>query len=97
MDDCLFPVLSVSPSLAWAIAKSQLNDRYCWMVDDDGEQWIVDGMRIAVLVINTCLLLDIIRVLLMKLRKNTTTDHAKYTYILINGHTFEKYIKEMMQ
>lgn len=48
------------------------------MVEDSGYQWIVDGFRIAVLAINTLLLLDIIRVLLMKLRQHTTANHAKY-------------------
>lgn len=71
-------VLSLTPTLIWAIFKGIYNNEYCWMVEKYGYQWIVDGFRIAVLVINTLLLLDIIRVLLMKLKQHTTTSHAKY-------------------
>lgn len=74
----LFSALSAIPTLVWAIFKGLYNNEYCWMVEDSGYQWIVDGFRIAVLALNTLLLLDILRVLFVKLKQHTTASHAKY-------------------
>lgn len=76
----MFLVLSITPTLIWAIIKGANNDQYCWTVETGGYQWISDGFRIAVLAINMLLLLDIIRILLLKLKQHTTTNHAKYLH-----------------
>lgn len=65
------------PVLAWAISRAVVDDTDCWVVDS-GLQWINDGPRIALLSVNTILLMDIIRVLLTKLRHVTS---AKSGYI----------------
>lgn len=49
----------------------------CWMVDDTNDQWIIDGFRIAILVINFLLLLDIIRVMVMKLKRGSVSQQVK--------------------
>ncbi|XP_047096887.1 calcitonin gene-related peptide type 1 receptor-like [Schistocerca piceifrons] len=59
------------PVLAWAISRAVVDDTDCWVVDSS-LQWINDGPRIALLSVNTILLIDIIRVLLTKLRHVTS-------------------------
>ncbi|KAF4520311.1 hypothetical protein B566_EDAN004371 [Ephemera danica] len=57
--------------LVWAIVMATTeNDVFCWTVDwnELGTHWINDSLRIALLLINLVLLLDIIRVLLTRLR-----------------------------
>lgn len=69
-------------------------DENCWMADSSWYQWIPDGFRIAILAINIILLLDIIRALLCKLRKNISAQHTKYTYILIsNGMSYDSILR----
>lgn len=46
----------------------------CWMVDTDSWfQWITDGYKYVILIINTILFGDIIRVLIFKLKRNTNS------------------------
>lgn len=60
-------------SLCWAIAMAAKKAENCWMVNMDGLQWTLDGFRIAVLMVNTILLADIIRVMILKLKHGSTT------------------------
>ncbi|KAJ8983284.1 hypothetical protein NQ317_010534 [Molorchus minor] len=73
-------VLTVVPTLIWAITLGATNTENCWMVDTDGFQWINDGFRITILTINTLLLLDIIRVMLMKMKHGSTTRQTKAAF-----------------
>ncbi|KAJ8911669.1 hypothetical protein NQ315_014028 [Exocentrus adspersus] len=73
-------VLTLIPSLTWAIAKGASQGDNCWMVDSDGYQWINDGFRIAVLSVNTFLLLDIIRVMLLKMKHGNTSRQTKAAF-----------------
>nr|XP_023012794.1 corticotropin-releasing factor receptor 2-like [Leptinotarsa decemlineata] len=66
-------VLTFSSSIPWAIAMAALEAKNCWMVDIHNLQWIVDGYRIVILVINTIFLMDIIRVMLLKMKHGGTT------------------------
>lgn len=68
-----FSVLTFLPSLIWAICLGALEAQSCWMVDIHGFQWIVDSFRITILAINIILLLDIVRVMLLKLKRKSTT------------------------
>lgn len=47
------------------------------MVDTNGEQWSVDSFRVVILVINTLLLMDIIRVMLFKMKQKGPTKQTK--------------------
>ncbi|CAG9864126.1 unnamed protein product [Phyllotreta striolata] len=74
-------------SICWAISMAVKKAENCWMVDVDGLQWTLDGYRIAVLIINTFLLMDIMRVMLCKLKHGSLTKQTisafKATIILI--------------
>lgn len=75
-----FLVVTFLPSLIWAILRTVHNGTDCWMVDDSAvDQWIPDGFRITILVINFLLLFDIIRVMVLKLRRGNTTQQTRYT------------------
>lgn len=72
---------SIIPSLVWAILMGTKNMEYCWMVDTvTWYQWITDGYKYFVLGVNLILLCDILRVLILKLRKNISAHHTKYVY-----------------
>ncbi|KAJ8939580.1 hypothetical protein NQ314_011077 [Rhamnusium bicolor] len=90
-------VLTAVPTIAWAIAKGVTHGDNCWMVDSDGFQWINDGFRIAILAINTFLLLDILRVMIMKLRQGSTSRQTKYIYLYQIGNKFTSRQKKRMQ
>ncbi|GLV31159.1 Pigment-dispersing factor receptor [Carabus blaptoides fortunei] len=72
-------VLTLGPTLIWAIFKALYNNFDCWIRDELGHQWILDGSRYLMLGVNVILLLDIIRVLVWKLKRNNGTQHAKTT------------------
>ncbi|CAG4969531.1 unnamed protein product [Parnassius apollo] len=80
-------VIALVPALAWAIVMSLMNDHSCWIVYTvEHVQWTLDAPRIAILLINTVLFVDILRVLLTKLR-NTENSYqlstAKATLFLM--------------
>lgn len=78
-------VLTLVPALIWALFKALYNNSDCWIRDEFGHQWILDGSRYLMLGVNVILLLDIIRVLLWKLKRNDGTQHTKYYYVSIKG------------
>ncbi|XP_057667618.1 corticotropin-releasing factor receptor 1-like [Diorhabda carinulata] len=73
-------VLTFTFSICWAIAMAVENAENCWMADLQGIQWTVDGFRIAILIINTLMLADIIRVMVMKLKHGSTTKQTKAAF-----------------
>ncbi|XP_022919278.2 calcitonin gene-related peptide type 1 receptor-like isoform X1 [Onthophagus taurus] len=78
--------VSLIPSLCWAIVSSIFNNQTCWMVDENGYQWITDGFKYFILAINLLLLLDIIRVLLtgrVQTDRQTLKSAAKAILFLI--------------
>lgn len=91
-----FSVLTLIPSLTWAIAKGVAQGDNCWMVDTNGYQWINDGFRIGVLAVNTFLLLDIIRVMLLKMKHGNTSRQTKYIYLNQIGNTLTTRQKKIM-
>lgn len=56
------------------------------MVDTNGEQWSVDSFRVVILVINTLLLMDIIRVMLFKMKQRGPTKQTKLVETHISGN-----------
>ncbi|XP_013165175.1 PREDICTED: uncharacterized protein LOC106116018 isoform X1 [Papilio xuthus] len=80
-------VIAIVPAVAWAVVMSQLNDHSCWIVYTVAHvQWILDAPRIAILLINTLLFIDILRVLLTKLRNSENANQlstAKATLFLM--------------
>lgn len=64
--------LAILPVAVWTVITAVYNDANCWAVDTTGYGYIVDGPRIFALVINTLLMLDIVRVLFTKLRSVNT-------------------------
>lgn len=79
-------VLSLVPILIWAAVKATLDNVKCWIVDESWYFWIIDSSRYAMLGVNLLLLLDIIRVLVWKLKKSSTLQHIKYYYVSVKGH-----------
>jgi hypothetical protein len=73
-----FSVLTFLPSLIWATARATAGGANCWMVDDSQDQWIPDGFRIAILAINFIFLIDIIRVMALKLKRGKTSQQTRY-------------------
>ncbi|XP_044758017.1 calcitonin gene-related peptide type 1 receptor-like [Coccinella septempunctata] len=72
-------VLSFLPSSIWAISKWMRNSSYCWMVDENGDQWIGDGFRLSILLINVLFLFDIIRNIVNKLKHGSSSQNSKTT------------------
>lgn len=73
-------VLTFLPSLIWVSVVASNNRTSCWAVDSNGEQWAVDSFRVVILLINTVLLLDIIRVMVSKMRQGGTTRQTKAAF-----------------
>nr|XP_026496905.1 uncharacterized protein LOC113401281 [Vanessa tameamea] len=64
-------VIAVLPVVAWAIVMGLHNDHSCWVVYTvDHIQWALDGPRIFILALNTILFIDVLRVLLTKIRNS---------------------------
>ncbi|XP_059046043.1 uncharacterized protein LOC131841737 [Achroia grisella] len=64
-------VVTIVPVVAWATVMGIHNDHSCWVIYTvDNIQWILDSPRIAILVINTILFADVLRVLLTKVRNS---------------------------
>jgi hypothetical protein len=72
-------ILSCLPSLIWALARSLHHAENCWMVDDTQDYWISDGFRFAILGFNLLLLFDIIRVMVLKLKRDGISQQTKTT------------------
>ncbi|XP_045467318.1 calcitonin receptor-like isoform X3 [Harmonia axyridis] len=72
-------VLSLVPASIWGITKWWKNSSYCWMVDEDGDQWIGDGFRLSILFINVLFLFDIIRNMVKRLKHGTSAQNSKAT------------------
>ncbi|XP_044258670.1 corticotropin-releasing factor receptor 2-like [Tribolium madens] len=75
----LFFVLSCLPSLIWALLRSLHHGEYCWVIDNTGDQWVTDGFRLTILTINFLLLMDILRVMILKLKHNSVSQQTKTT------------------
>lgn len=74
-------MLSLTPALVWAGVKATQYDVYCWIVDDSWRQWIIDGSRYVLLGANTIFLIDILRVILWKVRDAVanSSQHTRFT------------------
>ncbi|KAF5303503.1 hypothetical protein FQR65_LT08202 [Abscondita terminalis] len=72
-------VLSFLPTTIWAILMAVNLNNNCWTVDTSWYHWITDAFRIGVLCLNVLLLLNIVRVLLKKLKRNVTAKETKST------------------
>ncbi|XP_050302199.1 corticotropin-releasing factor receptor 2-like isoform X2 [Anthonomus grandis grandis] len=73
-------VLTFLPSIIWASIVAANERTSCWMVDTNGEQWSVDSFRVAILSINTVLLLDIIRIMISKMKQGGPTRQTKAAF-----------------
>ncbi|CAH0605831.1 unnamed protein product [Chrysodeixis includens] len=80
-------VVAIIPVVAWATVMAIHNDHSCWLVYTLSHvQWIIDAPRIAILLINTGLFIDVMRVLLTKIRNSENTNQlntAKATLFLM--------------
>ncbi|KAH1022500.1 hypothetical protein HUJ04_011893 [Dendroctonus ponderosae] len=76
----LVAVLTFLPSIIWASIVAANERTSCWMVDTNGEQWSVDSFRMVILFINTVLLLDIVRVMISKMKQGGTTRQTKAAF-----------------
>lgn len=67
----MFSALAMAPVVAWAIVMAIYDDHSCWVVyNRPNIQWILDAPRITILLINTALFCDVLRVLLTKIRNS---------------------------
>ncbi|XP_075971696.1 uncharacterized protein LOC142973647 [Anticarsia gemmatalis] len=80
-------VIALAPAVAWAAVMAVHNDHSCWVVYTIPHvQWILDAPRVAILLINTGLFVDVLRVLLTKIRNSENTNQlntAKATLFLM--------------
>ncbi|XP_048007380.1 pituitary adenylate cyclase-activating polypeptide type I receptor-like isoform X2 [Leguminivora glycinivorella] len=73
-------VIAIVPVLAWSIVMGLLDDHSCWVVYTVSHiQWILDAPRLAVLIINTLLFVDVLRVLLTKIRNSENANQLSTT------------------
>ncbi|KOB76486.1 Neuropeptide receptor B3, partial [Operophtera brumata] len=73
-------VIALIPVAVWSIVMGIQNDHSCWIVYTvDNIQWTLDAPRIAILLVNTALFLDVLRVLLTKLRNSENTNQLSTT------------------
>ncbi|XP_028166248.1 uncharacterized protein LOC114357030 [Ostrinia furnacalis] len=72
--------IAVLPVVAWAAVMGVYNNHSCWLIYTvDNVQWILDAPRILILVINTGLFIDVLRVLLTKLRNAENANQLSTT------------------
>ncbi|KAH9518352.1 hypothetical protein Btru_016506 [Bulinus truncatus] len=70
-----FPVLL---TIAWVIPMARTHETRCWFAYYMNPLiWIIEGPRVAVMAVNLFFLLNIIRVLVMKLRESQTNEADK--------------------
>ncbi|XP_063377538.1 uncharacterized protein LOC134664722 [Cydia fagiglandana] len=73
-------VIAIVPVIAWSIVMGILDDHSCWVVYTvNNIQWILDAPRLAVLLINTALFIDVLRVLLTKIRNSENANQLSTT------------------
>lgn len=73
-------VIAIVPVIAWSIVMGLLDDHSCWVVYTVNHiQWILDTPRLAVLLINTALFIDVLRVLLTKIRNSENANQLSTT------------------
>ncbi|XP_063360255.1 uncharacterized protein LOC134649434 isoform X2 [Cydia amplana] len=73
-------VITIFPVIAWSIVMGLLDDHSCWVVYTVNHiQWILDAPRLAVLLINTALFIDVLRVLLTKIRNSENANQLSTT------------------
>ncbi|KAM3967358.1 neuropeptide receptor B3 [Aphomia sociella] len=80
-------VIAIVPVIAWAVVMGIHDDHSCWLIYTIGYiQWILDAPRVAILLINTILFVDVMRVLLTKVRNSENANQlntAKATLFLM--------------
>lgn len=80
-------VIALAPAIAWAAVMAVHNDHSCWLIYTVPHiQWILDVPRIAILLVNTGLFIDVLRVLLTKIRNSENANQlstAKATLFLM--------------
>ncbi|KAI5644468.1 7 transmembrane receptor (Secretin family) domain-containing protein [Phthorimaea operculella] len=80
-------VIAILPAIAWAVVMSYYDDHSCWLVYTvQNIQWILDAPRVAILLINTVLFADVLRVLLTQVRNTENVNQlstAKATLFLM--------------
>ncbi|XP_030025544.2 calcitonin receptor-like protein 1 [Manduca sexta] len=72
--------LATAPVIAWAAVMAVHNNHSCWLVYTiDHVQWILDAPRITILVVNTVLFIDVLRVLFTKIRNSENANQLSTT------------------
>ncbi|PSN51365.1 hypothetical protein C0J52_04443 [Blattella germanica] len=64
--------VALVPVAAWTIIEALYDNINCWSVNVNSYSYIIDGPRIATLVVNALLMMDIVRVLCTKLKRVNT-------------------------
>ncbi|XP_006825104.1 corticotropin-releasing factor receptor 1-like [Saccoglossus kowalevskii] len=68
-------VAPLLPVIGWAVAMSYTNNQNCWFgYYYSPYYWLIEGPRNAILFINLIFLINIVRVLITKMRESHTTD-----------------------
>ncbi|GBP53512.1 Calcitonin receptor [Eumeta japonica] len=77
-------VITIAPVFAWGIVMGLYNDHSCWVVYTiEHIQWILDAPRICILLINTVLFLDILRVLVTKVKNAENVNQLNTTKVTL--------------
>lgn len=72
--------IAIIPVIVWSIVMALLNDHNCWVYYNiDHIQWALDAPRLCILIVNTALFLDILRVLLTKIRNSENVNQLSTT------------------
>ncbi|XP_032513116.2 calcitonin gene-related peptide type 1 receptor-like isoform X2 [Danaus plexippus] len=73
-------VVGTIPVVVWSVVMFLLNDHSCWVVYTVPHvQWSLDGPRVLVLLVNTLLFADVLRVLLTNIRNTENANQLSTT------------------
>jgi len=77
---CLFglSVFPLFPTALYGVYRAGWADRSCWVVPEEGWEWALNGPSLLSLLLNALFLVNIIRVLVTKLRAAHANEPSQY-------------------
>jgi hypothetical protein len=71
----LFPIL---PTCIYGVYRLNWANSMCWVVPEEAWEWVLNGPSLLSLIINSLFLVNIIRVLVTKLRSTHSQEPSQY-------------------
>jgi calcitonin receptor len=71
-------VFPIFPTLIYAIYRMNWSNSMCWVLPEEAWEWILYGPSLLSLILNALFLIDIIRVLVTKLRSAHAQEPSQY-------------------